>query len=110
MCVLVFWRDVCERFGGGADIRVRHKHQSVCLSRRTVREEVCTRVLMTGCQWRAAASVCVCVRVFVCVSHSPGSPGCVHSPGPLLPSCTSPPPLPSSCIRLRREGCRERLD
>lgn len=55
---------------------------------------------MTGCQWTGC---CVCVRICVCVCLSPGSPGCVRSPGFHPLSCTSPPPLPSSCIRLRTE-------
>lgn len=59
-----------------------------------------TRVLsheLTNCQERAP----VCVRVTGCQCVSPGSPGCVRSLGFLPLSCTSPPPLPSSCIHLR---------
>lgn len=43
----------------------------------------------------------VCVPRTGCRCVSPGSPGCVRSLGSHPLSCTSPPPLPSSCIHLR---------
>lgn len=52
---------------------------------------------LTNCQEKAR----VCVWMTGCQGVSPGSPGCVRSLGFLPLSCTSPPPLPSSCIHLR---------